>query len=123
VIHAGGARRQLPLCWWSIRAAGAIVADWSSTRRSTRGSFLRVGRAGTRIISFAELFKSMTGIEMAHVPYRGTQPGLNDVVAGHMPLMFTDVAPAIGMLQAERCARSGVDQGPVGHVFRYPAAQ
>jgi len=63
---------------------------------------------GTPHHLFAELFKSMTGIEMAHVPYRGTQPGLNDVVAGHMPLMFTDVAPAIGMLQGGKVRPLGV---------------
>jgi tripartite-type tricarboxylate transporter receptor subunit TctC len=63
---------------------------------------------GTPHHLFAEVFKSMTGIEMAHVPYRGTQPGLNDVVAGHMPLMFTDVAPAIGMLQGGKVRPLGV---------------
>jgi tripartite-type tricarboxylate transporter receptor subunit TctC len=63
---------------------------------------------GTPHHLFAELFKSMTGVEMAHVPYRGTQPGLNDVVAGHMPLMFTDVAPAIGMLQGKKVRPLGV---------------
>jgi len=57
---------------------------------------------GTPHHLFAELFKSMTGVQMAHVPYRGTQPGLNDVVAGHIPVMFTDVAPAIGMLQGKK---------------------
>jgi tripartite-type tricarboxylate transporter receptor subunit TctC len=63
---------------------------------------------GTPHHLFAEVLKSMTGIEMAHVPYRGTQPGLNDVVAGHMPLMFTDVAPAIGMLQGGKVRPLGV---------------
>ena len=38
---------------------------------------------GTPHHLYAELFKSMTGIEMNHVPYRGTLPMLNDVVAGH----------------------------------------
>ena len=42
----------------------------------------------------------MTGIEMAHVPYRGSLPLLNDVVAGHISLTFVDFGPAIGMLRA-----------------------
>ena len=35
-----------------------------------------------------------TGIRLTHVPYRGVTPGLNDVVAGVVPLMFTAVSVA-----------------------------
>ena len=45
---------------------------------------------------FAELLKNMTGIEMTHVPYKGSLPALNDVVAGHVPLMFVDLGPGAG---------------------------
>ena len=55
---------------------------------------------GTPHHLYAELFKAMTGTEMNHVPYRGTLPILNDVVAGHIPLSFVDFGPAVGMLQA-----------------------
>ena len=63
---------------------------------------------GTPHHLYAELLKSMTGIEMAHVPYRGSQPSLNDVVAGHVQLMFVDVAPAVGMLRAGKIRPLGV---------------
>jgi tripartite-type tricarboxylate transporter receptor subunit TctC len=33
---------------------------------------------------FAEMFKTMTGVEMAHVPYKGTVPALTDLMAGHI---------------------------------------
>src|ERR1700724_200017 len=56
--------------------------------------------SGTPHHVYAELFKSMTGIEMSHVPYRGSLPLLNDVVAGHIPLAFIDFGPSVGMLQA-----------------------
>ncbi len=49
---------------------------------------------------YAELLKSMTGIAMTHVPYKGSLPALNDVVAGHIQLMFCDIPPAAGMVQA-----------------------
>jgi tripartite-type tricarboxylate transporter receptor subunit TctC len=41
-----------------------------------------------------ELFKSLAGINIVHVPYRGAAPAMNDLVAGHIPFMF-DNMPAI----------------------------
>jgi tripartite-type tricarboxylate transporter receptor subunit TctC len=63
---------------------------------------------GTPHHLYAELFKSMTGIEMGHVPYRGSLPLLNDVVAGHIPLAFIDFGPSIGMLQAGKVRPLGI---------------
>jgi tripartite-type tricarboxylate transporter receptor subunit TctC len=57
---------------------------------------------------FGELFKSMTGIAMTHVPYKGSLPALNDVVAGHIQLMFCDVPPAAGMIAAGKVRALGV---------------
>ncbi|HTS40627.1 MAG TPA: tripartite tricarboxylate transporter substrate binding protein [Xanthobacteraceae bacterium] len=57
---------------------------------------------------YAELLKSMTGIQMTHVPYKGTMPALNDVVAGHIQLMFSDIPPAIGMVQSGKVRPLGV---------------
>lgn len=41
-----------------------------------------------------ELFKSLAGINIQHVPYRGAAPAMNDLVAGHIPFMF-DNMPAV----------------------------
>lgn len=57
---------------------------------------------------FMEVFMSMTGIRMSHVPYRGSLPALNDLVAGHIPTMFSDLGPATGLLQAGRIRPLGI---------------
>ena len=57
---------------------------------------------------YAELLKSMTGIEMTHVPYKGSVPALTDVVANHIPLMFVDLAPAQPMIKDGRVRAIGV---------------
>jgi tripartite-type tricarboxylate transporter receptor subunit TctC len=40
-----------------------------------------------------ELFKSMAGVDLVHVPYRGSTPGLTDLLAGQVQVMF-DVTPS-----------------------------
>lgn len=57
---------------------------------------------------FAELLKSMTGIQMSPVAYRGSLPALNDVVAGHIPLMFVDLGPSLGIIQAGKVRAIGI---------------
>jgi tripartite-type tricarboxylate transporter receptor subunit TctC len=57
---------------------------------------------------FAELLKSLTGIRMSPVAYRGSLPALNDVVAGHVPVMFVDLGPGLGIVQAGKVRPIGV---------------
>ena len=57
---------------------------------------------------FMELFMSMTGMKASHVPYRGSLPALNDLVAGHIPMMFSDLGPATGLLEAKRVRPLGI---------------
>jgi tripartite-type tricarboxylate transporter receptor subunit TctC len=63
---------------------------------------------GTPHHLFPELFKSMTGIEMTHVPYRGSLPALTDVAAGHVQLMFSDVPPALALINEGKVRALGV---------------
>jgi tripartite-type tricarboxylate transporter receptor subunit TctC len=57
---------------------------------------------------YMEMLKSMTGITASYVPYRGSLPALNDVVAGHVPMMFCDFGPATGALQSGKVRPLGV---------------
>ncbi len=42
-----------------------------------------------------EMFKSLAGIDLTHVPYKGAAPGLADVLAGQVPMMFSDPVSAM----------------------------
>jgi tripartite-type tricarboxylate transporter receptor subunit TctC len=56
----------------------------------------------------AELFDSMTGIKMTHVPYRGTAPALNDLMGGYIQVMFSDLGPALPLINAGKLRALGV---------------
>lgn len=47
-----------------------------------------------------ELLKSMTGIDIVHVPYKGAAPAMNDLVAGHIPVMFDNIPAVLPQVRA-----------------------
>ena len=55
---------------------------------------------GTTSHLTAELFQSRIGVKFVHVPYKGTAPALNDLIAGHVDLMFTEVASTLELHRA-----------------------
>jgi tripartite-type tricarboxylate transporter receptor subunit TctC len=57
---------------------------------------------GTTSHLTAELFNKMTGAKMQHVPYKGTGPALNDLVAGHVDLIFMQYEAAIKLHEGGR---------------------
>jgi tripartite-type tricarboxylate transporter receptor subunit TctC len=55
---------------------------------------------GTPLHLSGELFKSMAGVDMVHVPYKGAGPALVDVIAGHVPIMFDNLPPSLEQIRA-----------------------
>ena len=47
-----------------------------------------------------ELLKSMAGINIVHLPYRGAAPAMNDLIAGHIPMMFDNIPAVLPQVQA-----------------------
>jgi tripartite-type tricarboxylate transporter receptor subunit TctC len=77
------------------------VADLVKLAKDKPGqlSFASVG-PGTIHHLNAELFKSTFGIDVVHVPYKGTAPALQDVVGGHVQFMFADAPPAKALIES-----------------------
>src|SRR6266581_3507516 len=63
---------------------------------------LSFGSSGTGAASHlsAELFKSMAGVDLLHVPYKGTGQALTDLLAGHVSLMFAPAQTVMPYVQA-----------------------
>ena len=55
-----------------------------------------------------ELIKSLTGIDMLHIVYRGGTPAMNDLLAGHLPLQFATVAQALPQYKAGQLRALGI---------------
>jgi len=66
------------------------------------------GGAGSSQHLAIELFLSMTGLKIIHVPYKGQGPALLDVIAGHVSLMMANVISALPQVKNGRIRAIGV---------------
>ncbi len=55
---------------------------------------------GTSIHLSGEMFKQLTGVNLVHVPYRGSGPAVNDLVGGQVDLMFDNLPSSIEQIRA-----------------------
>jgi len=55
---------------------------------------------GTSVHLSGELFKAMAGIDIVHVPYRGSAPALTDVIGGQVDVIFNNMPSSIGLVQS-----------------------
>jgi len=80
-----------------VKSVGELIAHAKANPGQL--SFSSAG-SGTDTHLAGELFKSMTGTTMVHVPYRGGAPALVDLLAGRVQLAFASVATTISAIQA-----------------------
>ena len=64
--------------------------------------------SGTSIHLSGELFKSMTGVQMTHVPYKGSAPALTDLMGGQVQLMFDNLPSSLPFIKAGKLRALGV---------------
>jgi tripartite-type tricarboxylate transporter receptor subunit TctC len=70
-------------------------------------SYASAGIGSLNHLSMA-LFLKLAGIEMIHVPYKGNAPAMSDVVAGHVPAIFTNLSDALPQAAAGSIRLIGV---------------
>jgi tripartite-type tricarboxylate transporter receptor subunit TctC len=81
-----------------VKHVGELVA----LARAKPGSlsFGSSGNGSTNHLA-GELLKSLTGINIVHVPYRGAAPAMNDLIAGHIPFMFDNMPAVLPQVQGK----------------------
>ncbi len=85
----------------SIKAAN--VADFIAYAKANPGRVnYASGGVGSSAHLSAELFKSLTGVEMTHIPYKGAAPAVSAVLAGESQVMIGNLPPWAAQIKAGR---------------------
>ena len=85
------------------------VTDLIAFARTRPGQInIAAGGAGSNQHLAIELFLSMTGLRIVHVPYKGQGPALLDVMAGHVHLMMSNILSALPHIKNGRIRALGV---------------
>ena len=64
--------------------------------------------SGTSVHLSGELFKSMTGCDMLHVPYKGAGPALIDLMGGQVQVIFDNLPSSVGHIRSGKLRALGV---------------
>ena len=90
----------------------ASVADLVRAARANPGKMnVASSGNGTSIHLAAELFKTLTGTFMLHLPYRGSGPALIDLIAGNVDLMFDNLPSALPHIKSGKLKALAVTSG------------
>ena len=94
------------------------VAEFIAYAKAHPGKLnMASGGIGNSTHMAGELFKMMTGIEMLHVPYRGSAPALTDLLAGQVQVMFDLMASSIGHIRGGKLRALGVTTATRSHAL------
>jgi tripartite-type tricarboxylate transporter receptor subunit TctC len=78
------------------RSVGELIA--LAKQQPGKLTFASTG-TGSSVHLAAELFAGMAGVKINHVPYKGSAPALNDLVGGHVTMIFATAASAAGLVK------------------------
>src|SRR5262249_56950099 len=99
---------------FNLSVPAKTVREFIAYAKANPGK-VNYGSAGTGAPSHlaGELFRMMAGINIQHVPYRGSAPALTDLLGGQVQVAFSPMAALIEYIQARTlCAPAGTTATP-----------
>ena len=86
------------------RRPGQLRCEELIAYAKSRPDELSYGSSGVGSVfhMMGELFNQTAGVRIKHVPYRGVAPAMQDVISGHIPMVFISVSNAIPAMQTGR---------------------
>ena len=89
-----------------------VLVVHPSVKANTVAEFTALGKPGpvtvassgngTSIHMSGEMFKHLTGVNMVHIPYKGSAPALNDLLGGQVMMMFDNIPSALPHIKSGR---------------------
>ena len=93
------------------------VADVIALAKSQPGAINYASSgSGTSIHMSGEMFKSLTGVNMTHIPYKGSAPAMTDLLGGQVMMMFDNIPSAIPHIKSGKLkalATTGAKRDPL----------
>ena len=88
------------------------VAEFIAYAKANPGKInMASSGSGTSVHMSGELFKAMTGINMQHVPYRGSAPAMQDLLTNRVQVMFDNLPGSMAHIKAGTLRALGVTAG------------
>ncbi len=88
------------------------VAEFIAYAKANPGKLnMASSGTGTSIHLAGEMFKSMAGVDIVHIPYKGTPPALTDTLAGHVQVIFDNLPSSMEHIRSGRLRALGVTTG------------
>ena len=103
-----------------LATAPNVLVAYPGTNLKTAKDLVAAAKAKPGTFSYAspgvgsglhlagELFNSQAGIDLLHVPYKGTGPALTDVLGGQVPLMFSNLPAVLGHIKSGKLVPLGL---------------
>lgn len=91
------------------------VQDFIAYIKAHPGLQYGTAGAGTSMHLAGVMFAQMAGLDMTHVPYKGSVPGITDMLGGHLPAMFDNLPASLPHIQAGKLkalAVAGSERSP-----------
>lgn len=97
-----------------LATAPVILVAHASVKAATIREFVALARSRPGALNYAsggngssthlggELLKLVAGIDVVHIPYKGTGPAMNDLIGGHVDAMFSGISSALPHIEAGR---------------------
>lgn len=82
----------------SAKSKYKTVADFIAAARSGKLSYASTGTGSAAQLGM-EMFKQRAGIDVLHVPYKGSGPAINDLISGRVDAFFATYPPLIGQIK------------------------
>ena len=79
------------------------VAEFIAYAKANPGKLnMASSGVGTSIHLAGEMFKTMAGLDMVHIPYKGTPPAMTDLIANHVQVIFDNLPSSVSLIREKK---------------------